>query len=361
MKTLLITGISGFLGSHLALRLQSKYCILGLKRLGSNLWRFDGENNNIQFINDLELLKKYKIDYIIHTATNYGRNGESISQILEANIIFALQILEFAQKQGIKTFINCDTLQNPLASPYCLSKSHLSEYFKYFKTIKIINAKIEHMYGPKDDENKFICYLINNLMKDKNIELTKGEQMRDFVYIDDVISAFESIIYYVDSLDSMDTFEIGSGKQIKLRDFCEKILIMYNEIMKKPSNANLLFGLKEYNEFENMNIKADIRALKNMGWIPKTSIDDGIKQTILYYINNVNRGGVAQKYKIAFANISFFYLWIFTQDYQNSPTFSQDSYLRIYPQIATKILFRISPQISTKFDKQNLAYLQKVA
>lgn len=303
-KTILITGVNGFLGSHLALILQKKYNILGLKRPASHMWRFDNERHHIKFIDILDLEQVFEdnnIDYIIHTATNYGRNNNNLSQIIEANILFAIKLLESAKSHQIKAFINCDTLQNPLSSPYCLSKKHLREYLGYFHQMtKIINIQVEHMYGPKDDDKKFICYLIDNIVQNKNIELTKGEQMRDFIYIDDVASAFGLIVDNIDLLDS-NTFELGSGTQIKLRDFIEKILMTYNIIMKEnPSRTNLLFGKKEYNKYENMNIKANIKALQEMGWIPQTSIDEGIKKTILYHINTKfeNRGGVARKYKL---------------------------------------------------------------
>lgn len=61
------------------------------------------------------------------------------------------------------------------------------------KQTKMINIKIEHMYGALDDENKFIYWLINKLKQNvEKIDLTSGVQKRDFIYIDDIVSAYEN-------------------------------------------------------------------------------------------------------------------------------------------------------------------------
>lgn len=284
MKTILITGISGFLGSHLAKNLQNSYNIIGLKRRASNLWRIK-DYKNITIIDDINKINK-KIDYIIHTATNYGRNNNLLSEIIDSNLSFGIKILEFANKNNIKAFINTNTLQNPLSSPYCLSKNQFQSYFKYFNNFKIIDVYIEHMYGPFDDKNKFIYYLIEQMISNKDIELSKGEQLRDFIYIDDVVSAFNIIINNIDTFSLYTRLELGSGKQTLLKDFIQMILSIFNQ--QSHTTSKLLFGKRPYNNNEHMNIKADITSLQKLGFKIKNDNYIGISKTIMHQLN---RGG----------------------------------------------------------------------
>ncbi len=115
-KTLLITGGTGFLGSHLAKRfLFKKYKVIILKRSFSNIRRIKELFNNliwyeIDKLKDLKFIfKENNIDFIIHTATNYGRNNETISEVLHSNMIFPLELVQNALEFGIKYFINTDT------------------------------------------------------------------------------------------------------------------------------------------------------------------------------------------------------------------------------------------------------------
>ncbi len=291
MKRILITGISGFLGSHLAKKLKDSYKIIGVKRKNSNLWRINQCSNiNIIDIDDIKYIND-DIDFIIHTATNYGRNDNLISEVIDSNLMLGIKILEFAAKNKIKAFINTNTLQNPLSSPYCLSKNQFQSYFKYFKNIKIIDVYIEHMYGPFDDKNKFIYYLIEQMILNKDIELSKGEQLRDFIYIDDVVSAFEVILNNINSFDTYTHCELGSGKQTSLKDFIQLTLSIFNQ--QSHTKSKLLFGKRKYNDFENMNIKADISILQKLGFTPKIDHFTGITKTISYQLN---RGGVKSYY-----------------------------------------------------------------
>ena len=283
MKTILITGASGFLGSHLIKALHKHYKIIGLKRKNSNLWRLKGYD--VELVDNLHSIEK-GVDCIIHTATNYGRNGDLISEIVDCNILFSLRLLEFAKANDIESFIYANTLQNPLASPYCMSKNHLDSYFRYFDSVKIIDICIEHMYGPFDDNNKFVHYLIEQMVLDNPIELSEGTQMRDFVYIDDVVEGFRIVIKNMDTFAMRTHLELGSGKQTRLRDFARLSLEIFNRYQNTKSR--LLFGARESNPFENMNIRADISPLKALGYAPRYSAKEGIARTIAHILH---RGG----------------------------------------------------------------------
>jgi len=84
-----------------------------------------------------------------------------------------------------------------------------------------VNVALEHFYGPCDDDSKFVTYIIRNILGNvENLDLTMGEQKRDFIYIDDVIDAFEKIIQYGLSVGKgFFHYEIGTNLTFRIREF----------------------------------------------------------------------------------------------------------------------------------------------
>ncbi len=112
-KTILLTGVTGYLGSHLAkVLLANGYDIVALKRTTSSLRRIESLLPDIALydLEGLDLAIPFeahgKIDAVIHTATCYGRNGELVSEIIESNIMFPVRLLETAAFFDTPVFIN---------------------------------------------------------------------------------------------------------------------------------------------------------------------------------------------------------------------------------------------------------------
>ena len=113
---LLITGASGFLGSHLARHLlQVGHIPILLKRSTSNTWRLDDIIDRVPSYSadDMDdyssLFETHDIDIIIHTATQYSRNNINANEIISANVLFPAKILDCAIQYNVKCFINTDT------------------------------------------------------------------------------------------------------------------------------------------------------------------------------------------------------------------------------------------------------------
>lgn len=285
--TILISGSTGFLGSCLLkLFVDNKYKVIALKRSTSNNYRIEDYLNRVSFydidnIEVIEIFKNHKIDVVVNTVTNYGRKDNTISSIVDTNLLFGLKLLEESINNNIKAFINTDTLLDRNINAYSLSKAQLVDWMKFLSNIntKMINIKIEHMYGPKDDENKFIYWLINQLKQNvEEIDLTSGMQKRDFIYIDDIINAYETIIKNLNNLVSFEEFELGSGTSIEVRNFIKEIYMELSKIQNL--NTRLNFGVIPYRDNENMNMQANIKKLKKLGWQVEISIEDGIKNII---------------------------------------------------------------------------------
>lgn len=284
---ILLTGATGFLGSYLLKSfVNSGHEIIALKRTTSNTYRIDSYLKKVTLydidkINLEDIFKNHKIDIVINTVTNYGRINNKISSILDTNLMFGLKLLEESVNNNLKVFINTDTLLERNLNSYALSKAQLVDWMKFLsnKNTKMINVKIEHMYGPKDDENKFIYWLINKLKQNvEKIDLTSGVQKRDFIYITDIVNAYETIIQNINKFSKFEEIELGSGNSIEVKKFVKQIVKELK--LKQDISTNLNFGVVPYRDNENMEMKADIEKLTNLDWKAKVSIEDGIKKII---------------------------------------------------------------------------------
>lgn len=277
MKTVLITGINGFLGSHLAKRLHKKYNVIGLEYSLDNLRRLYGYSFPV-YLSDNDSIKKvfsnYKIDIVIHMATFYGKNNEEIQLLLNSNLLMPFSLLDYAIKNKSEVFINTDTALGRYVSAYSLTKKQFHDWLFFRKNeIKTINMQLEHFYGPGCAQTNFITSMIQKLRSNETkIDLTAGEQKRDFIYYEDVIDAYELIIGKYDQIvDNYSHFEVGSGELISIRD----IMLMLKELTKSKTILN--FGAIPYRENELMNSSPNLESIYNLGWKSKTNLESGIK------------------------------------------------------------------------------------
>ena len=290
-KNILLTGASGFLGSHLLESfLKEGYKVLVLKRSTSDLWRINHlckqfKIYDIDVICPETIFAENNIDIVVHTATSYGRRNESIGEIVQTNLIFGLTLLDAAIKNNVKCFINTDTLLPREVSPYALSKNQFSAWLELeSKKIQVINLKIEHMFGPKDDIKKLVPWVISQMkLNVPAISLTPGNQLRDFIYIDDVVSAFVTSIEHLLKLDDFNEFEVGTGQSMPVREFIENIKLSFENHFG-ASDTKLDFGKQPYRFGEPMAIKVNNQNLIKLGWSPKTSITEGINKLMIHII-----------------------------------------------------------------------------
>ena len=287
-KTILITGASGFLASHLLDSfVNHSFNVIIVKRENSDLRRIShllsdirvytiNDNNfDVVFLND-------KIDIIVNCVCSYGRNGESIINIVEANLIFGLSLLNQAIKSNVKVFINTDSLLPKYINEYSLSKSHFSDWLAYYsEQIKIVNFRIEQMYGPRDDAKKFIPWLTGRMLFDnREINLTQGTQKRNFIYITDVVSAFLIVIKKIDKLSSFNSFDLATNTNNEVKEF---VMILAHELEKRYNKniiSRLNFDAIPYRKDEVMFPEYNNSSLINLGWKPNVEINTGISEYI---------------------------------------------------------------------------------
>ena len=252
MKTILITGINGYLGSHLAKALSKDYNIVGLEYSLENLFRITDCNYKIYSAKDgisVTLFSEQAIDIIVHTATFYGKNNEDYLQMFNTNLYSPLSLLDLAIKNKCKLFVNTDTVLDRFVSTYALTKRQFQEWlYLRKKEIKVINMQLEHFYGPGASSTNFLTFMINKLKNNEpQIDFTLGEQQRDFIYIEDVVNAYLTVIEKENLIaEHYSSYQACTNQLISIKDLMNLMKSLTN------SNSMLNFGAIPYRENELM-------------------------------------------------------------------------------------------------------------
>ena len=271
MKILLV-GASGFLGKNVYQQLKQHYAFLILVKTQKR-----GFGNSPKYIYDnLSELKNEKIEIIINCAVSY--KVEKISNIIESNILLPIQLLDMFEKT-LKLYITFDSFytkfdKNPLLN-YTNSKNQIREWYKCYSHLKIINLKLEHIYGKYDSNKKFIPWLINRMLKNKTIKLSECTQKRDFIHVDEIIKLLDEIIQKRNKFSFGKTeMEVGTGKSIEIK----KLVLTLLKITE--SNSKLIFGEKIF-ENEIQDSYSDFKTIPDfIKWKPEINLKLGLNKTL---------------------------------------------------------------------------------
>lgn len=294
MAAIVISGASGFLGSHLTRHFARQgHRIVALMRARSSLRRLRDVLNLIHTApadgDSLGgvLRAHAPVAAVIHTATHYGRAGSSWTELVETNLCWSMRLAEAAIEAQATCFLNAGSALPPGVSPYALSKFQFSQWLERLAQrapVQFVDVKLETMYGEDDNPEQFIPYLILNCMKHtERIALTSGEQRRDFIYIQDVVAAFARLVafYALERGRSPDgklaTYAVGSGVATPVRQVAELIHALTR------SRSALDFGAKPQRPHEVMWSQADLSAMRALNWSPQVDLREGVQRTIAWW------------------------------------------------------------------------------
>ena len=285
MKTILLTGATGYLGGYLSENFLNKgFKIIALALNKNEQYKFqDNILTKVYYLDKTtvkEMFDNENVDVVIHTATLYGRRQEHLTSMEKVNVEFPLEVLNEAINHNVKIFVNTSTILNKNINPYTLTKNHFEDWLSlYSDKIKCINLKLDHFYGPNDKPIKFIAWIIQELKNNvEKIDLTEGTQTRDFIYIDDVVSAFDIVIEKEKNIPNgkLNTFEVGTNNKTTIKE-------MVTTIKEKLGNTKtkLNFGAIPYRKNEVLDYQVDTTGLHLLGWKPEyLSVRKGIQKLL---------------------------------------------------------------------------------
>ena len=270
----LVTGGTGFLGSHLVRMLVKKgYHPFVFKRETSKLHRIEDILEQVNLIEQSQL-EGETYDLIYHLATDYGKN-KTKDEIFEVNYYWPMGLTNKILEKGL--FVNISTSLDPNTNDYAASKKKFaSNLLEKKRTYFFVNLEFEHFFGPSD--GRFINFLIQSFLDQKeSLDLTTGEQVRDFFYYKDAINLFSLILEkFIDNQVTKDlSFSVGFGQGIKVKDLVKKI-----QRLTKNSKTRLNFNAIKYRDNEPMYTVANIDKVKEFGWHPEYTLDRALKETI---------------------------------------------------------------------------------
>ncbi len=288
MARLVVTGASGFLGSALARHWAARgHDVHALVRSTSALARLQPASERLTLhVADAPdaaaaVVGALAPDAIAHTACAYGRAGESARAVFEANVALGVAMLQaVADGAAPVTFLNTGSALAPDVSLYALSKRQFSDWgaaaaARDPQRLRFVDLRLQHMYGAGDDASKFSTRVLHAChANEPALDLTAGEQRRDFIYIDDVVSAYDAVLARAGELAAHEIIAVGSGHAPPLRKFVELVHRL------TAARTELRFGALPYRPNEAMHCDADTARLRSLGWQPAFDLASGLRETL---------------------------------------------------------------------------------
>lgn len=284
---ILLTGATGFLGSALAHHwVTAGREVHALVRPTSSRARLadvgDGLVLHVMHGLDVDaIVARVRPDTIVHTACAYGRGGETPRQIFDANLAFGIALAQATLDAGQPVnFVNTGSVLDPDVSLYALSKRQFSDWGAQLARrepalLRFLDLRLQHMYGAGDDRSKFTTHVLHACLRNEpELKLTAGEQLRDFIHVDDVVSAYDAVLAHADALPASDVVEVGSGSAPSIREFVETVHRLAR------STTRLAFGAVPYRANEAMLCRADTARLRALGWRPIHDLASGLQDTL---------------------------------------------------------------------------------
>lgn len=290
---LLITGATGFIGTHLLKVLAKTNNHLHLLvRPDSSSVKSYANNEKIKIFTyqnsypQLEAyLKTEKISGVVHLASLYLKEHQSqqISELIESNVTLGCQLLEASTHSHVKWFLNTGTFwqhfENQAYNPvnlYAATKQAFIDIAKfYYESSDLIFTTIMlgDTYGPGDTRPK-ILNLWNNISKSGEIlRMSAGEQILNLNYIEDIVTAYLQLIQLAQKslLISGSEYSIKAKKLYSLKE----LATIFEAVTHRK--LNIEWGKVDYKTREVF--QPWDKGVLIPGWEPKTDIEDGIRKT----------------------------------------------------------------------------------
>ncbi|HOP03138.1 MAG TPA: dTDP-glucose 4,6-dehydratase [Tenuifilaceae bacterium] len=348
-RSILVTGGAGFIGSHVVRRLVTRYPDYQIVNLDSLTYAGNLENltdieklPNYKFvkvdITDVDAVEKvfadYNIDGVIHLAaeSHVDRSISDPMAFIKTNILGTVVLLNAARKQWAGNFegkrfyhISTDEVYGSLGeegmfvettpydprSPYSASKASSDHIVRaYFHTYKlpVVLSNCSNNYGPNQFPEKLIPLSINNIKNSKPIPIYgKGENVRDWLYVEDHASAIDTIFH---KGVTGQTYNVGGNNEWKNIDLIKLLCrVMDTKLGREAGTSEKLITYVTDRAGHDLRYAIDSTKLKNdLGWEPSIQFPDGLAKTVDWYLanqkwlNDIISGDYANYYEGMYGN-----------------------------------------------------------
>ncbi len=295
-KKILVTGASGFIGTHLCNKLYINGAeIHGISRIkhsegASNIRWWQGDLADIKIAR--RILSEIKPDIIFHLASHVAgsRDLDHVLPTFHSNLTTTVNILNVATDLMCNKIIITGSLEEPgpgdsgaiPSSPYAAAKWAGSAYARMFHALyktPVVLARLFMVYGPgQRDLTKLIPYVTLSLLRNQSPKLSSGKRDVDWIYVEDVVDGLIATALTPNIEGSI--IDIGSGDLISIRTVVEHLSNLIR------SKGDPLFGALQDRPMEQVRTANVAETFAKTGWRPAMYLEKGLALTVNWYRNH---------------------------------------------------------------------------
>lgn len=287
----MITGASGFLGSHLCRHLSMKE---GEVHAVSRSKRDRQKDGPIWWQSDLEdigsvrrLLEIVKPDVIFHLSGLVSgiQDRDLVLPTFHSLLTSTVNLLTVATELGCRRIVLAGSLNEPPdhaecipSSPYAAAKWAGSGYGRMFHALygtPVVIVRTFMTYGPGQESRKLVPTVALSLLRGESPQLSSGQWEADWIYVDDVVEGFLAAAQ-VSKIEGA-TVDLGSGMLVTVRELVERLVEVVG------GGAQPQFGILPDRIMEPARRAEVGRTFEILGWKPKVSLESGLQQTVEWY------------------------------------------------------------------------------
>lgn len=291
-KKTLVTGASGFIGSHLCRALSGRGAeVHAVSRFPqpsaesqARWWQADVSDTDAV----ADLMSTVRPDCVFHLASHVSgaRDPSAVLPAFKNNLQTTVNLLTAAANTACQRIVLAGSLEEPdeddadavPCSPYAAAKWASSAYARMFHELygtPVVVARLFMVYGPgQKDLRKLIPYVILSLLRGEAPRLTSGTRPVDWVYVDDVV---EGLLRALAPGAIGTSFDVGSGELVTVRDVVERLAGLTG------AEVRPVFGDVVDRPMERIR-RADLDGTyAKVGWAPTVTLDDGLRRTLEWY------------------------------------------------------------------------------